>query len=128
MNDVDTPQQACPFCAVSDQRALRAENEFAIAFFDLYPVSPGHTLITPRRHVANWFSCTREEQIAVLDLAVALQPDADGCNLGVNIGRAGGQTVGHVHLHLIPRHDGDVSDPRGGVRWVVPQHAVYWDL
>jgi diadenosine tetraphosphate (Ap4A) HIT family hydrolase len=113
---------------MSEQRTILVENELAVAFFDLYPVSPGHTLIIPKRHVANWFSCTRAEQVAILDLVAALAPAADGCNLGVNIGAAGGQTVGHVHMHLIPRHTGDVEDSRGGVRWVVPRHAAYWDL
>jgi diadenosine tetraphosphate (Ap4A) HIT family hydrolase len=99
---------------------------------DLYPVSPGHLLIIPNRHVANWFELTDEEQRAVMELVnrarirldKTLQPD--GYNIGINCGEAAGQTVMHVHCHLIPRYEGDREDPRGGVRWVIPELAPYW--
>ena len=95
------------------------------------PVSPGHTLVVPRRHVASWFELSEEEQIAVLKAVSRARSRLDeehspaGYNLGVNVGAAAGQTVMHVHVHLIPRYQGDVADPRGGVRHVVPGKGFY---
>jgi diadenosine tetraphosphate (Ap4A) HIT family hydrolase len=108
-----------------------ASNALAIAIRDGFPVSPGHTLIVPRRLVATWFEATREEQVAMLELvdAVKAQLDAelqpDGYNIGINAGAAAGQTVMHLHMHLIPRFNGDVPDPRGGVRHVIPGKGNY---
>ena len=96
---------------------------------DGYPVSPGHVLITTRRHVEDFFDTTAEERVAIMEAlcrARNVLANADGFNIGVNVGQAGGQTVAHVHVHLIPRYRGDVPDPRGGVRWVLPQKAGYW--
>jgi diadenosine tetraphosphate (Ap4A) HIT family hydrolase len=107
-------------------------NVLAWALRDAYPVSPGHTLIVPRRHVASFFELTPEEQSSMLDLARRQKAVLDaefapaGYNLGINDGAAAGQTVAHVHLHLIPRYAGDSPDPRGGVRWVLPAKAAYW--
>ena len=104
----------------------------AIARHDLFPVSKGHTLIIPRRHVGSFFETTadeRREMLALLDDARALLDTAhrpDGYNIGINDGVAAGQTVMHLHLHLIPRYTGDSPDPRGGVRWVVPGQARHW--
>jgi diadenosine tetraphosphate (Ap4A) HIT family hydrolase len=108
-----------------------ASNAMAFAIRDGFPVSPGHTLIVPRRLVATWFEATREEQVAMLELidAVKAQLDAelrpDGYNIGVNAGAAAGQTVMHLHMHLIPRFAGDVPDPRGGIRHVIPEKGNY---
>jgi diadenosine tetraphosphate (Ap4A) HIT family hydrolase len=108
-----------------------ASNALAFAVRDRYPVSPGHTLIVPRRLVATWFDATREEQVAILDLVDAVKAalDAeltpDGYNVGFNAGEAAGQTVMHLHVHVIPRFRGDVADPRGGVRYVIPARANY---
>ena len=108
-----------------------ASNALAFAIRDGFPVSPGHTLIVPRRLVATWFEATREEQVAMLELidVVKAQLDAelhpDGYNIGINAGAAAGQTVMHLHLHLIPRFHGDVPDPRGGVRHVIPGKGNY---
>jgi diadenosine tetraphosphate (Ap4A) HIT family hydrolase len=108
------------------------ENEFAVAFHDGYPVSPGHTLVVPRRHVADFFSLTQEEQNAIWSLLPGARRVLEDShhpaayNIGVNAGQAAGQTVAHVHIHLIPRYAGDVADPRGGVRWVLPKRADYW--
>ena len=108
-----------------------ASNALAFAIRDGFPVSPGHTLIVPRRLVATWFDATREEQVAMLELVdlVKAQLDAelhpDGYNIGINAGSAAGQTVMHLHLHLIPRFAGDVPDPRGGVRHVIPDRGNY---
>jgi diadenosine tetraphosphate (Ap4A) HIT family hydrolase len=113
------------------QAAHVASNSLAFAIRDGFPVSPGHTLIVPRRLVATWFEATREEQIAMLDLleVVKAQLDAelrpDGYNIGINVGPAAGQTVMHLHMHLIPRFHGDVPDPRGGIRHVIPGKGNY---
>lgn len=121
---------SCPFCTV-EERAIVAENALAFAFRDRYPVSPGHTLIVTRRHVAEFFGCSPDERTALLALVdrVREQLDGelnpDGYNVGFNAGEAAGQTVMHVHLHVIPRFRGDVEDPRGGVRYVVPDKANY---
>jgi diadenosine tetraphosphate (Ap4A) HIT family hydrolase len=109
-----------------------ASNDLAIVIRDGFPVSPGHTLIIPKRHVASWFDTTPEEQRAVIDLLATVKRQLDdeyspaGYNIGINDGPAAGQTVRHLHLHLIPRYDGDTEDPRGGVRWVFPHRAAYW--
>ncbi len=122
----------CPLCARLALPDLTAENELAAAFKDGFPVNPGHTLIIPRRHVASLFELTAEEQAAVWVLLPAVKERLDarhspaGYNVGVNVGEAAGQTVGHAHVHVIPRYVGDVEDPRGGVRWVVPDRAAYW--
>jgi diadenosine tetraphosphate (Ap4A) HIT family hydrolase len=105
----------------------------AVALHDGFPVSPGHTLIVPRRHIASPSEATPEEFAAIWSLLIEaragiereLKPD--GFNIGVNDGRAAGQTVMHLHVHLIPRFAGDSPDPRGGVRWVLPEKARYWD-
>jgi len=95
-------------------------------------LTKGHTLIIPRRHVASFFECTAEERQAMLELlgaAKAVLDKAhapDGYNIGLNNGAAAGQTVMHIHMHLIPRYAGDASDPRGGVRWIFPDKAKYW--
>lgn len=96
-------------------------NIHAIAIFDGFPVSPGHGLIIPKRHIASFFEATREEQTALFDLLAEMQKilvkerNPDGFNSGINVGEAAGQTVMHLHIHLIPRYAGDQTDPRGGV-------------
>ena len=95
-------------------------------------MSEGHTLIIPKRHVASWFEVSdreREDLFALLARAktgLDQQTQPDAYNIGINDGKAAGQTVAHLHIHLIPRYDQDVEDPRGGVRWVKPDQAVYW--
>jgi superfamily II DNA or RNA helicase/HKD family nuclease/diadenosine tetraphosphate (Ap4A) HIT family hydrolase len=102
-----------------------------MVLWDGFPVSPGHALVVPRRHIATWFDATREEQIALLqgiDLAreeILRRHKPDGFNIGINIDAAGGQTVFHLHIHLIPRYAGDLPDPRGGVRNVIPSKGNY---
>jgi diadenosine tetraphosphate (Ap4A) HIT family hydrolase len=118
------------FCELSPDRLVGGD-ALVVAIRDGYPVSPGHTLVLPRRHVASWFDATPGEQRALL-AAVAevrrqldreLRPD--GYNIGVNVGEAAGQTVMHLHVHVIPRYHGDVDDPRGGVRGVIPARQRY---
>lgn len=126
--DHSTP---CPFCALPPARVL-FRNDSAIAFRDAYPVTPGHTLVIPVRHVASFFDATPEERASMLDLLDASKQQVQsefapsGFNIGINDGAAAGQTVGHLHIHLIPRYLGDQTDPRGGVRWVIPERADYW--
>jgi diadenosine tetraphosphate (Ap4A) HIT family hydrolase len=122
----------CIFCRPSDGRRELAGNDLAVAILAGFPVSPGHALIVPRRHEPDFFSLTGEEQAAVVALVnpvrAALDKEfgPDGYNLGVNNGKAAGQTILHTHLHVIPRYAGDVAEPRGGVRWVLPETARYW--
>ncbi len=121
---------SCPFCAV-DPEAIVASGDLALAFRDSFPVNPGHTLVITRRHVRDWFEATRDERIAVLDLvdevkrALDDELHPDGYNVGFNAGRAAGQTVPHLHVHVIPRFDHDVDDPTGGVRLVIPDRGNY---
>jgi len=121
----------CPFCTMPAARILMA-NELAFVARDAYPVSPGHTLVIPRRHVGSFFDVTREERDALFDLlaqaraGLAAEFDPAGYNIGINDCPAAGQTVPHLHLHLIPRFAGDQADPRGGVRWIFPDKADYW--
>jgi diadenosine tetraphosphate (Ap4A) HIT family hydrolase len=120
----------CPFCRLPDERVLES-NAHARAIADAFPVSPGHTLIIPRRHAASLFDLTGEEALAVHELLGRMKTHFDrtnnpaGYNIGVNIGRAAGQTVMHVHVHLIPRYPGDVNDPTGGVRNIIPGRGQY---
>jgi diadenosine tetraphosphate (Ap4A) HIT family hydrolase len=123
---------SCPFCSLDTTRTW-IENGHAIAFADSNPVTDGHTLVIPRKHVSSIYELTADEQASIWDLVavvrerllVGLKPD--GFNIGVNDGLAAGQTVEHAHVHLIPRREGDVPDPRGGIRWIVADHAKYWD-
>lgn len=122
---------SCPFCELDPGRVI-AENGSCLAIRDGFPVSPGHTLIIPRRHVASYFDLTDAERRDMMKLMekcreeLVAESNPDGFNVGFNDGAAAGQTVMHLHLHLIPRFEGDVPDPRGGVRWVVPDKVKYW--
>jgi diadenosine tetraphosphate (Ap4A) HIT family hydrolase len=126
-----TVSAVCPFCALPAGRVL-FRNDDAVVVRDAYPVTTGHTLVMPVRHVASFFDATpaeREAMLALLDLAKQqLQAEFGpaGYNIGINDGAAAGQTIGHLHMHLIPRYPGDRPDPRGGVRWVIPGKADYW--
>lgn len=108
-----------------------ASNDLAFAIFDGFPVSPGHTLVIPKRLVATWFEASAEEQRALMALVEVMKERLereyrpDGYNIGINVGEAGGQTVFHLHVHLIPRYRGDMDDPRGGVRHVIPWKGNY---
>lgn len=116
-----------------DRLRIHLESEFAVAFLDAFPVAEGHTLIVPKRHVASLFELAEEELAAVwravarVREALASELRPDGFNIGLNDGTSAGQTVMHAHVHVIPRRKGDVVDPRGGVRWVVPDKAAYWE-
>jgi diadenosine tetraphosphate (Ap4A) HIT family hydrolase len=125
------PTDRCPFCN-PDPGRIYAENDAAIAFPDAYPISEGHTLIVPKRHVASLFDLSEAEQAAVWQLVAQVRAklwhdlNPDGYNIGINDGPAAGQTILHAHIHVIPRRKGDSPDPRGGVRWIKPEKARYW--
>jgi len=119
------------FCRIPREQIL-IDGPLAVAARDSYPVSKGHALIIPRRHVASFFETTEEERQAMLKLldeakaGLDKEFKPDGYNIGINGGAAAGQTVMHLHIHLIPRYAGDRADPRGGVRWIIPEKAAYW--
>jgi diadenosine tetraphosphate (Ap4A) HIT family hydrolase len=122
----------CLLCERIDRGDTTHANDLAVVIRDAFPLSPGHSLVMSRRHVAGFFDLDADEQAAILELVNAarrsldeeLRPD--GYNVGVNVGAAGGQTIPHVHVHVIPRYEGDVPDPRGGIRWIFPDRARYW--
>ena len=125
----------CPFCDIAKHdgtKRIIKENGLAFVIRDSFPVAEGHTLIIPKRHVASFFEITNEERQALLDLLDQAKKDLDqklipaAYNIGINDGIAAGQTVPHLHIHLIPRYEGDVEDPRGGIRWIIPDKADYW--
>lgn len=128
---LDNTIKACAFCTLPPERIVRT-SALAIAIRDGFPISPGHTLVIPHRHVSSFFDLTsdeRTEMLALLDQAKAdldKEFKPDGYNIGINDGAAAGQTVPHLHIHLIPRYKDDQKDPRGGVRWIIPDKADYW--
>ncbi|NLY00964.1 MAG: HIT family protein [Rhodopirellula sp.] len=128
MNESADPE--CPFCRLPPERILQ-ENRLAVAIADRYPVSPGHTLIIARRHVSDFFGLDAEEVTAIWNLLISQRRRldwefrVDGYNIGVNVGAMAGQTILHVHVHLIPRYLGDLPDPTGGVRNVIPGRGKY---
>lgn len=123
--------RACPFCALQG-REIFAANDAAVAFFDGFPVSQGHALVVPHRHVASVFELTATEANDLWRLVAEVRAELGsrfapaGYNIGINDGKAAGQTVDHAHVHVIPRYEGDIADPRGGVRWVLASKADYW--
>lgn len=122
--------EECIFCARTGADLI-CENELAKAFYDQYPVNKGHVLIVPKRHVTGFFEATPEEIAALNELAFTVKEilDAryspDGYNIGINCGTAAGQTIFHLHMHIIPRYQGDVPDPRGGIRKLMKNMVPY---
>ena len=125
------PEKDCPFCNLPTDRII-SESDNTLTIRDGFPVSEGHTLIIPRRHVQSFFELQAIEKAAVLQAldeakkSLDREFSPDGYNIGINDGEAAGQTVMHLHVHLIPRYKGDTKDPRGGVRWIFPEKAKYW--
>lgn len=124
-------QTECLFCSIPRQRVI-AENDLAYAIRDGFPVTPLHTLVIPKRHAIDFFDMTDAEIAActllLRDLkTLIVQEDAsvEGFNIGMNAGAAAGQTIFHSHIHLIPRRQGDVQDPRGGIRHLIPGKGYY---
>ena len=125
------PNDPCLFCNCKESGVI-IKNHLAYASYDTYPVSKYHCLIIPKRHMKNFFDLTNEELVACNDLIKAVKkdilnkdPDVEGFNLGTNIGKAAGQSILHCHFHLIPRRTGDVENPQGGVRSVIPSKQHY---
>ena len=131
---INNNQDSCIFCQLPKDRII-CENYLAIAFYDLFPVSEKHTLIIPRRHIKDFFELTEDELIACNELINKLKKTLliddsliSGFNIGINCGEDAGQTVFHCHIHLIPRRKGDVDNPQGGVRHVIPAKGNYTSL
>ncbi|WP_154286431.1 bifunctional class I SAM-dependent methyltransferase/HIT family protein [Pedobacter puniceum] len=126
-----TENTDCPFCNPNSEHELIVESATAYAIYDKFPVNDGHVLIIPKKHCSNYFDLSFKEQAACIFMlnklkeVVAAKFKPDGFNVGINIGEKAGQTVNHVHIHLIPRYDGDVEEPRGGVRGVIPNKQKY---
>lgn len=121
---------SCIFCSREELNII-AENELCFAIYDKYPVNLGHVLIIPKRHYKSFFDATIEEVAAIYELIHKCKEILDkkykptGYNIGININESAGQTIMHLHVHLIPRYDNDVEDPRGGVRNLKPQLVPY---
>ena len=125
------PNNPCLFCNTKES-GVAHENDFAYASFDSYPVSKDHCLIIPKRHIKDYFELSKEELIAcdklvkiVKDKIISEDQSVKGFNFGTNIGKVSGQSIFHCHFHLIPRRDGDVENPQGGVRSVIPSKQHY---
>jgi diadenosine tetraphosphate (Ap4A) HIT family hydrolase len=123
------PNNPCLLC--KDPRGVSLVHELAYSARDTYAVSPGHTLVIPKRHVASFFDLTQDEVAACIKLIneeknrIDGEFNPDGYNIGINVGPAAGQSILHVHIHVIPRYMGDVENPQGGVRHVIPRNAHY---
>jgi len=125
------PNNPCLFCNVKEKGKVK-ENDLAYASYDSYPVSDMHCLIIPKRHVKNYFELTNEEIIACNSLINDIKSKIElkdksvkGFNIGTNVGKISGQSILHCHIHLIPRREGDVENPQGGVRSVIPSKQHY---
>ena len=125
------PNNPCLFCNIKESGCAH-ENELAYASYDSYPVTEHHCLIIPKRHIKDYFDLSNKELIACNDLIQIVKdeitkkdPSIKGFNLGTNIGKVSGQSILHCHLHLIPRREGDVDNPQGGVRSVIPNKQHY---
>ena len=121
----------CLFCSIDETRII-ASNDLAYAIRDGFPVTEGHSLVIPKRHVEDYFGLSRDELLACDGLLRSLKDQAQledasiaGFNIGMNAGEAAGQTIFHCHIHLIPRRVGDVEEPRGGVRHLIPGKGNY---
>lgn len=121
----------CIFCEQFDKSRVVYEDDTWIAIYDSFPVSKGHTLLIPKRHCETYFDLNYVE-LASLGVTIGIiksilndKFSPDGYNIGANCGKSAGQTVMHCHIHIIPRYDGDMQDPRGGVRGVIPSHMHY---
>jgi diadenosine tetraphosphate (Ap4A) HIT family hydrolase len=125
------PNNPCLFCNIKES-GLADENTLAYASYDTYPVSDLHCLIIPKRHVKDYFELTKDEVIACNDLIKDIKkeillkdPSVKGFNIGSNVGKTAGQSILHCHIHLIPRREGDVENPQGGIRSVIPLKQHY---
>ena len=125
------PNNPCIFCIIRKEE-LQFENYLAYSSLDSYPVTEFHSLIVPKRHVETYFELTNEETLACNELILKTKekilkqdPSVKGFNIGTNVGKSAGQSIMHCHIHLIPRRQGDVENPQGGVRSVIPKKQHY---
>ena len=122
---------SCRFCTSKPGRQLIVESEFGFAAFDRHPASNGHFLVIPYRHFASYFDIQDDERedlwtlVAKGKVVVDKEWNPDGYNIGINVGEAAGQSIHHLHIHVIPRYKGDVENPKGGVRGVIPAQKLY---
>ena len=125
----------CPFCQISTgntDKPIQFENQMGFVIRDGYPITKGHTLIIPKQHIGSFFDITPAQRQDLFDLVDKAKAQLDqefkptSYNIGINDGEAAGQTIAHLHIHLIPRYNEPEKDPRGGVRWLVPEKADYW--
>ena len=129
--NVTDNHESCVFCDYIKNRNFVMDNDYAIAVYDNFPVNKGHMLIIPKRHFASYFDASVDEISAIIDLIKRAKSlldnklNPDGYNIGINIGEAAGQTIFHLHIHLIPRYFGDVENPRGGIRKFKPALVEY---
>ncbi|MEW6423356.1 MAG: HIT family protein [Bacillota bacterium] len=120
----------CIFCNIPAEKVIE-ENSLVLALFDNYPVNPGHVLVVPKRHVETYFDATLDEMDAITRLIIKIKQKLDeqfhphGYNIGINVGAAAGQTILHLHVHVIPRYLGDAPDPRGGIRRIKKSIVPY---
>lgn len=122
----------CPFCNIKNYKdEIVCETELSISILDRYPVSVGHTLVIPKRHVKNYFDLTQDEVVDLWSMVNNVKESLDymykpdGYNIGINVGEVAGQTIPHCHIHVIPRYNGDVEDPQGGIRGCIPDKMKY---
>ena len=121
----------CFFCKSINNKDFELENEYAVGRFDDFPVNKGHLEIITKRHVKDWWETTEEERIAIFNLLdeakkiIDNKYNPDGYNIGMNLGEKAGQSIMHLHVHLIPRYNGDVLNPKGGVRGIIPNKQNY---
>lgn len=122
----------CPFCEIVDRGSVEFVWGSVAVIRDRFPVTEGHRLVIPVRHVFDWFDMSDDERTDTIEalsrlrtLVVTTDPSVSAFNVGINAGEAAGQTIGHAHTHLIPRRRGDTDDPRGGVRGVIPEKQSY---
>jgi diadenosine tetraphosphate (Ap4A) HIT family hydrolase len=126
-----TANEECRFCVTKPGRRLMIESEYGFAAWDRHPASEGHFLVIPYRHFASYFDITDEELVDLWKLVargkeiVEGKYHPDGYNIGINVGTVAGQSIHHLHIHVIPRYKGDVENPKGGVRGVIPHRKLY---
>ena len=128
---INNNEHKCFFCECAEFGDFQLENELAFVRFDGFPVNDGHLEVIPKRHIKDWWETTTEERLAIFKLMdeakklVDEKYSPDAYNIGMNLGEMAGQSIMHLHVHLIPRYKGDVENPRGGVRGVIPHKQNY---
>ncbi len=126
----EQPTEECRFCRANPNEPA-IKGELCFARWDRHPANPGHMLVVPYRHFSDYFDATEAERREIWDVVqqardlIVREHNPDGFNVGINIGRHAGQSIMHLHVHIIPRYEGDVENPKGGVRGVIPQRQKY---